>query len=122
MIRTHSGSGVRMRIRIRLPTDVYKRQILTFTGDNPNAFVRDVTPSPDAVTIREHHSFVELPGPGYQPRAFDPRAGYIGMTYADFIAPLGDRYIKHLIIRHRLQKKDPSAAISDCLLYTSRCV
>ncbi|MGO9894294.1 MAG: zinc-dependent metalloprotease, partial [Bryobacteraceae bacterium] len=87
--------------------------ILTFTGDNPNAFVRDVTPSPDAVTIREHHSFVELPGPGYQPRAFDPRAGYIGMTYADFIAPLGDRYIKHLIIRHRLQKKDPSAAISD---------
>jgi hypothetical protein len=87
--------------------------ILTFTGDNPNAFVRDVTPSPDAVTIREHHSFVELPGPGYKPRAFDPRAGYIGLTYADFIAPLGDRYIKRLLIRHRLQKKDPSAAISD---------
>jgi hypothetical protein len=87
--------------------------ILTFTGDNPNEFVRDVTPSPDAVTVREHHSFVELPGPGYKPRAFDPRAGYIGMTYADFIAPLGDRYIKHLIVRHRLQKKDPSAAISD---------
>jgi hypothetical protein len=87
--------------------------ILTFTGDNPNAFVRDVTPSPDSVTIREHHSFVELPGPGYKPRAFDPRAGYIGMSYADFIAPLGDRYIKHLLIRHRLQKKDPSAAISD---------
>ncbi|MGA2114785.1 MAG: zinc-dependent metalloprotease [Bryobacteraceae bacterium] len=89
--------------------------ILTFTGDNPNVFVRDVTPSPDAVTVREHHSFVELPGRGYEPRAFDPRAGYIGMTYADFIAPLGDRYIKHLIIRHRLQKKDPSAAISEAV-------
>jgi len=95
------------------PRNTEVETILTFTGDNPNEFVRDVTPSPDAVTVREHHSFVELPGPGYKPRAFDPRAGYIGMTYADFIAPLGDRYIKHLIIRHRLQKKDPSAAISD---------
>ncbi|MGP8245936.1 MAG: zinc-dependent metalloprotease [Bryobacteraceae bacterium] len=95
------------------PKNTEVETILTFTGDNPNAFVRDVTPSPDAVTIREHHSFVELTGPGYKPRAFDPRAGYIGLTYADFIAPLGDRYIKRLIIRHRLQKKDPNAAVSD---------
>jgi hypothetical protein len=97
------------------PKNTEVETILTFTGDDPNGFVRDVTPTPEAVTVREHHSFVELPGPGYKPRAFDPRAGYIGMEYADFIAPLGDRYIKHLIVRHRLRKKDPGAAISDAV-------
>jgi hypothetical protein len=40
-----------------------------------------VTPTGDAVTVRMHHSFVELPGPGFEPREFDPRAGYFPMSY-----------------------------------------
>jgi hypothetical protein len=95
------------------PKNTEVEAILTFTGDNPNQYVRDVTPSPDAVTVREHHSFVELPGPGYQTRVFDPRAGYFGMSFVDYGAPLGDRITRRFINRHRLQKKDPSAAISE---------
>ena len=39
--------------------------------------VGSVTPSPDAVTMREHASFVELPDAStFQPRNDDPRAGY----------------------------------------------
>src|SRR5579864_1406468 len=87
--------------------------ILTFTGDNPNSFVIDVTPSPEAVTVREHHSFVELPGPGYRTRVFDPRAGYFGITFADYAAPLTEPIAKRFISRHRLQKKNPGAAISE---------
>ena len=75
--------------------------------------MRDVTPSPEAVTVREHHSFVELPGPGYKPREFDPRAGYFGSAHVDDSAPLGDRIEKRFITRHRLAKKDPNAAISE---------
>ena len=37
-----------------------------------------------------HHSIVELPDASYKPRAIDPRAGYFGVTYEDFAAPLGD--------------------------------
>ncbi|HEX7023272.1 MAG TPA: DUF5117 domain-containing protein, partial [Gemmatimonadales bacterium] len=48
---------------------------LTFTGDNPGSWVRDVAPSAEALTIRERISLVKLPDPGYTPRAFDPRAG-----------------------------------------------
>ena len=95
------------------PRNTEVETILTFTGDNPNLFVREVTPSPDAITVREHHSFIELPGPGYKPREFDPRAGYFGSSFVDYAAPLGDRVTRHLTNRHRLIKKDPAAAVSD---------
>ena len=41
--------------------------------------VGSVTPTPEAVTLREHASFVELPDGNYKPRVDDPRAGYGGM-------------------------------------------
>lgn len=95
------------------PKNTEVEAILTFTGENPNMYVREVTPSPDAVTVREHHSFIELPGPGYKPREFDPRSGLFGTTFVDYAAPLGDRITKHLTNRHRLIKKNPSAAVSE---------
>jgi Met-zincin/Domain of unknown function (DUF5117) len=95
------------------PKNTEVETILTFTGDSPNAYVGDVTPSPDAVTIREHHSFVELPGPGYKTREFDPRAGYFGSEHVDDSALLSERIDKRVINRHRLAKRDPNAPISD---------
>ena len=86
---------------------------LTFTGDNPGQWVRDVTPTPEAITVRERHSFVQLPEDGYTPRRNDPRAGYFGIQYADYSSPLGQPLEQRLLTRHRLRKKDPSAAISD---------
>ena len=87
---------------------------LTFTTDeDPGRFVRDTTPSPAAVTLREHHSFVELPGPGYEPRAMDPRSPSIGILFYDFASPLNQPVEKRWIERHRLEKKDPTAAMSD---------
>src|ERR1035441_7048672 len=41
--------------------------------------VSSVTPTPEAVTLREHYSLVELPDGNYQPRYGDPRAGYGGI-------------------------------------------
>lgn len=75
--------------------------------------VASVTPSPDAVTLREHHSLVELPDNNYKPRVDDPRAGYGGLQYVDYAAPLGEDMVKRFVRRHRLQKKDPSAAMGE---------
>ncbi|HKP75186.1 MAG TPA: zinc-dependent metalloprotease, partial [Longimicrobiaceae bacterium] len=86
---------------------------LTFTGDNPGSWVRDVTPTPEAITVRERHSFVHLPEPGYVPRRSDPRAGFFGIEYADFAAPLGEPVTQRFISRHRLAKRDPAAAVSE---------
>ena len=75
--------------------------------------VASVTPSAEAVTLREHFSFVELPDNKFEVREDDPRAGYTGLEYVDYSVPIGEPMLKHMIRRHRLEKKDPSAAISD---------
>jgi hypothetical protein len=95
------------------PKNTEVEATLTFTGDDPGPFVRQVVPTPQAITIREHQSFVELPSSGFKPRVFDPRAGYIGTSYMDFGAPVSEAIVKRFILRHRLEKKDRNAAVSE---------
>ncbi len=95
------------------PLNTEVEATLTFAGDDPGAWVRQVTPSPDSITVREHHSFVQLPPAGYQPRAYDPRSGYYGISYMDYATPVTEPIVKRFIARHRLQKKDPQAAVSE---------
>lgn len=76
--------------------------------------VGNVAATGEAATIRLHHSFVQLPELGsYTPRAYDPRAGYGGFTFADYSAPLSEPMEQRFIRRHKLEKQDPSAAVSD---------
>ncbi len=86
---------------------------LTFTGQPTGGYIRSVTPTPSIVTVREHHSFVQLPDSNFKPRKFDPRAGYYATSYYDYATPISESLEKRLITRHRLQKKDPNAAISE---------
>jgi Met-zincin/Domain of unknown function (DUF5117) len=93
-----------------LPKNTEVEALLTFTSEAPEhgSYVADVAPDPHALSVHEHHSFLELPGPGYTPRGFDPRAGYFDLTYRDYAAPLGSPLEQRFIVRHRLVKKDPS--------------
>jgi Met-zincin/Domain of unknown function (DUF5117) len=95
------------------PRNTEVEATLTLVGENPGPLVQAVVPSPESITVREHHSFVELPGPGYEPRVFDTRAGFFGISYMDFATPVDERIVKRFISRHRLQKKDPSATVSE---------
>ena len=88
--------------------------ILTFqTSDRPGQFVSGVTPIADSVTVRAHHSFVQLPPPGYTPRRADPRVGVFSVDFFDYASPFTGPIQKQWIARHRLIKKDPTAAISE---------
>jgi hypothetical protein len=75
--------------------------------------VASVTPTADSVTLREHVSLVELPDSNYKPRWDDPRAGYGGLTFVDYSVPIGEPMQMHWIRRHRLEKNDPNAAVSE---------
>ena len=86
---------------------------LTFAGSNPGGWVRSVVPTPEAITVRQHHSFVQLPDDGYEKREYDPRAGYFGITYQDYGTPIDEPLVKRYISRHRLEKKDPDARLSE---------
>src|SRR5437763_248054 len=97
------------------PLNTEVEATLTLAGEEPGRWVRDVTPSPESITVREHHSFVQLPPPGYRPRIYDPRASFFGVDYLDYAAPLSGPIAKRFIALHRLERKDPKAAVSEAV-------
>jgi hypothetical protein len=88
---------------------------LTFTSDQPGGLVRSVTPEAEALTVRQHHSFVKLPALDgtYTPRRADPRAGFGGITYMDYAQPIEEDLAQRFIARHRIRKRNPGAAPSE---------
>jgi len=108
-----SRSAIYLPQTRNFPLNTEVEATLTFTGDEPGPWVRQVTPSPEAITVREHHSFVELPPTGYKPREYDPRSSFFGIQYMDYATPVSEPIVKRFLARHRLAKKDPQAAISE---------
>jgi hypothetical protein len=93
------------------PRNTEVEAMLTFASDQGQ---RDLnTPDPHALTVREHHSFVALPDPGFEPRDRDPRVGYFGPEFDDFSQPYDKPLERGFIARWRLIKKDPNAAVSE---------
>ena len=87
-----------------------------FGGGGAFEGVGNVAATGAAATIRMHHSLIRLPElGGYTPRAHNSRAGYGSMSFQDYSAPLGEPMTKRFIRRHRLEKKDPNAAMSEAV-------
>ncbi|HEY6183931.1 MAG TPA: zinc-dependent metalloprotease, partial [Terriglobales bacterium] len=97
----HSGS---------FPKNTEIEAFLTFSSDGESSFNQ---PDSHTLSIREHHSFLPLPEPGYEVREQDPRVGFFGVTFQDFSQPYDRSLTRYLISRWRLQKKDPNAAMSE---------
>jgi hypothetical protein len=95
------------------PKNTEVETVITLAGEEPGALLRGVTPTAGSVTVRQHHSFVELPDGGYKPRAYDPRVSAMPMMFYDYASPFNEPIEKRWIRRHRLQKKDPNAAVSE---------
>lgn len=110
-----SRSAIYMDATFNFPKNTEFESILTFSGDARGWWLRSVTPTPDAVTVRTHHSFIELPDNNYTPRVFDPRSGFFNISYQDYATPIEDPLVKRFIVRHRLEKKDPNAAVSEAV-------
>jgi hypothetical protein len=77
--------------------------------------VGSVAATGEAASIRVHTSFVELPDTNYTPRAYDPRSGFFGETWRDYSAPLEQPQLQRFIARHRLQKVNPRAPVSEAV-------
>lgn len=92
------------------PGNTELEALLTFTNDGE---VDLNQPDMHILSVREHHSFVALPEPGFQPREADPRVGFFGETFQDFSQSYNQPLARNFIARWRLQKKDPSAALSE---------
>lgn len=85
------------------------------TKSDAGRLIGQTAPSADAVTVRERHSFVELPDNNYRPRKFDPRVGVNPVSFYDYSTNINEDLEKRWITRHRLEKKDASAALSEAV-------
>jgi hypothetical protein len=86
--------------------------LTTFSGTDPGNWLSTVVPDEEALTVYQHHSFVKLPDDGYQPRRYDPRSGYFGISYLDYSVPIDQPIRQQFIARHRLEKQIADAEMS----------
>ena len=97
------------------PENTEVEAMLTFTSDRPGNLVNGVAATGSTFTVRQHHSFIQLPGPGYEPRVADPRIGVNGPTVRDYATPIDEDMRIRWVARHRLQKADPDAERSEAV-------
>jgi hypothetical protein len=95
------------------PKNTEIEAILTYQGKIPGDWVKSVVPDPENITVRQHHSLIELPDDKYTPRRFDIRSSYFSEDFMDYASPVTEPLEKRYICRHRLNKKDPNAKVSE---------
>ncbi len=105
-------SVVDLEACLAFPANLELEALLTYVSDAPGPLVRATAASGDAVTLRQRHSLLRVPDGDYRPRPFDPRAGSFAVGFSDYAAPLDESIERRWIVRHRLAKTDPAAAVS----------
>ena len=106
-------SAIYMANSKNFPENTEFEALITLQGKKPGPHISSVAPADDIISIRTHHSLIQLPEVPYQPRAFDPRSGGIPISFKDYAAPLGESMQNQWVIRHRLEKTEPNATVSE---------
>ena len=94
------------------PDNTELEALLTFAGSGEGNFVRDVAVDPESLSLRQRISLVRLPAEGFQPRLYHPASGGIDIGFYDFSQPLSASLDVRYQTRFRLEKTDPTAALS----------
>ncbi|WP_019039657.1 zinc-dependent metalloprotease [Psychroflexus tropicus] len=108
-----SKSALAMQRTKAFPKNTEFEALLTFTGTAQGRNIRSVAPDASNLTVTQHHSFVKLPEEGFSPRKFDPNSGSIFISFQDYATPIYEPLAKRFSIRHRLEKKNPEAKVSE---------
>jgi uncharacterized protein DUF4953/uncharacterized protein DUF5117 len=104
-----SRSAVDLENCLSFPENLEFESVLTYQSPEPGRLVTETAPLPGSMTLVQHQSLVKLPDDGYTPRRADPRAGFFGVEFLNYAAPLAAPIETTWISRHRLEKVDPAA-------------
>lgn len=110
-----SKSALSLERTKAFPKNVEFEALLTYDGEATSQMLREVLPNKNALSVTQHHSFVQLPDDKYKKRSFDPRSGAIHISYLDYSTPVFEPIEKRYIVRHRLEKKNPNDEISEAV-------
>ena len=102
------------------PDNTEIEAIVTLVGQATGQQLPTVTPDSSAVTVHMHHSFIRLPDDNYVPLSYEPRSGVIGLGndgtgFADYATEIGTPLRINFGRRHRLEKVNPEAEVSDAV-------
>ena len=112
-----SRSAIHLPNTRSFPENTEVEATLTFTSTDPGVLVRGVAATGSAVTLRQHHSFIQLPDAGYRTRIADQRVGVNGPTVYDYAKPIDEDMRIRWAARHRLQKLNPGPEPSEPIVY-----
>ena len=107
-----SRSAISLPRTKAFPENIELDVLLTFGGQASGRWIQSVTPSPNSVSVKLHHSFVALPKIPLAPRKFDPRSGAIPFSFYDYSTPVEESTRQVYTLRHRLEKINPSEPLS----------
>ncbi len=89
--------------------EILVEMVFTSSSNGGNSTMADGR----GVAVNVQHSFVALPDPGYKPREYDQRVGYFFTERKNLFDRESEDNVSRMISRWRLQKKDPTAEVSD---------
>ncbi|MBI4911777.1 MAG: zinc-dependent metalloprotease [Acidobacteria bacterium] len=99
------------------PTSLRVDAVQTYTLASPFAGATPIpgmpTPPARSGSVLMAYSLVQLPGKPMMPRHLDDRVGYFGISRVDYGSDEHESKRERFIARWRLEKKDPSAALSE---------
>src|SRR5262249_34902657 len=92
---------------LSFPENLEFDAVLTYQPREPGRRVTEPAPVPGVMPLVQHQSLVRLRDDGSRPRRADPRAGFFGVEFLNYAAPLSAPIETQWISRHRLEKVDP---------------
>jgi len=113
-----SRSAIYMPMTKAFPDNSEIEAIVTYVGQASGPFLPTVVPDSESFSVHLHHSLIRLPDDNFEPLPFEPRAGGIplgGSGFFDYASPVGDSLNVAYGQRFRLEKKDPSADVSEAV-------
>src|SRR5213593_1746027 len=93
------------------PTNTEAEARLTFRTSR--SLGMDMVPDYRWIPVAVHYSILELPATPMRPRHADDRVGYFVSAMKNFSRDTAESFFVRYVNRWRLEKKDPSAAVSD---------
>src|SRR5438132_1214340 len=93
------------------PTNAEAESRLTFR--TARSFGLDMVPDYRWIPVGVHYSILELPATPMRPRHADDRVGYFVSAMKNFSRDTAESFFVRYVNRWRLEKKEPSAAVSD---------
>lgn len=111
-VREDSKKATFRKVKV-FPKNIEVEALLTYSPGDRRGLDLPTVPDSRFIELGVNYSIQELPEDPMKPRIADDRVGYFMTPHKDFSLDGKESFFVHYINRWRLEKKDPTAAVSE---------